>query len=35
MIATAEPPALISIHSFTDVWRGFFPSVEDWDLMGS
>ena len=23
MIATAEPPALISIHSFTDVWRGF------------
>jgi predicted N-formylglutamate amidohydrolase len=23
MIATGEPPALISIHSFTDVWRGF------------
>jgi predicted N-formylglutamate amidohydrolase len=23
MMATGEPPALISIHSFTDVWRGF------------
>lgn len=23
MIATGEPPAVISIHSFTDVWRGF------------
>jgi predicted N-formylglutamate amidohydrolase len=23
MIATGEPPGLISIHSFTDVWRGF------------
>ena len=23
MIATGEPPALISIHSFTNVWRGF------------
>jgi predicted N-formylglutamate amidohydrolase len=23
MIATGEPPALISIHSFTPVWRGF------------
>lgn len=22
MMATGEPPALISIHSFTDVWRG-------------
>jgi predicted N-formylglutamate amidohydrolase len=23
MMATGEPPALISIHSFTNVWRGF------------
>ena len=23
MIATGEPPALISVHSFTNVWRGF------------
>ena len=23
MMATGEPPALIAIHSFTDVWRGF------------
>jgi predicted N-formylglutamate amidohydrolase len=23
MMTTGEPPALISIHSFTDVWRGF------------
>jgi predicted N-formylglutamate amidohydrolase len=23
MIASGEPPAVISIHSFTDVWRGF------------
>jgi predicted N-formylglutamate amidohydrolase len=23
MLATGEPPALISIHSFTNVWRGF------------
>ena len=23
MVATGEPPALISIHSFTNVWRGF------------
>ena len=23
MMAAGEPPALISIHSFTDVWRGF------------
>jgi predicted N-formylglutamate amidohydrolase len=26
MIAVGEPPALISIHSFTNVWRGFTRS---------
>ena len=35
MMATGEPPALISIHSFTPVWRGFSPSVEDRAPVGS
>ena len=37
MIATGEPPAILSIHSFTPIWRGFVRPWKVgvlWDLDG-
>ena len=34
MLATGEPPALVSIHSFTPVWRGAARPLEGRGAMG-